>query len=216
MNKRPALVLGLILQMVIVASLAFGQQRDWLQYAPAVVTVSFPSGHGSGVLIGQQDGAGYVATCRHVAALSPAISIGWYDGHWGIGRVIAVSAQSDVALIRTSPPPAGIEHVCLGAVTDWPKQGSTVHMFGHGGRDGRLMHWSDSVQGYVRGSEPDLIVLPPSAIPGDSGGPIVQNGKVVGLVSQGGGATLGPNVVALQRLVHLAAPQVLVACSGGT
>ena len=154
----------------------------------AVVKVQAGQNGGTGTLFWQNEEktVGYVITCKHVLGNNSVALARWRNGYSGSGRVLGLGVQHDTGIFVVDPP----EHaVAIPIARDFAPQGVTVEAFGYGGQYGipissiKLLKWSSEVIGYNRSTK--LIMLKPNAKSGDSGGPIIYNNEIVGLV-QGG------------------------------
>lgn len=65
-----------------------------------VLTIMTGSGSGSGVLVSDD---GYVLTNAHVVGEDKEVRLRWSDGLEGLGQVIRVSKNRDVAIVKTNP-----------------------------------------------------------------------------------------------------------------
>jgi len=162
---------------------------DLMPLTQAIVKVWCGGSGGSGTLVYAKGDEGYVITCRHVVGGNRTATAEFRTGYKSTGPVVGRGQSYDQAVIKIRPP-AGATVI---PVADEPApQGAIVHGFGYGGQYGipiqrvRLIHWQSKLHGYKRsGDGTSLIKLDPWAQSGDSGGPVVYNGRLVGLI-QGG------------------------------
>lgn len=170
-------------------------------YAENVVQVRFDIGNEdfecSGSLIGQN----WVLTARHCADPADGITniqvaTGTTKGFPGNAQRIKkahISPRGDVALLQLSTPIRGITPVNIsGNYT--PRAGDTGTIIGYGLRANKEYSWYQyKAQNRVIGSARDLYNGPAvylegingAANHGDSGGPLIINGQVVGVCSKG-------------------------------
>ena len=204
---------AIVLALVTVS--ASGQ--DWL---PAIVRVECGRGVGTGTLVAryEQDGrqGGYVLTARHVVEEGPACVVVWQSGYRSAGHVDARGERYDTALIRVSPP---TDAPVITVAEDPAPQGSVVQVFGYGGQSGQrvdrlqLMRGEVKVRGYADYGNEQRIVCDPWCVSGDSGGPIVYQDQIVGLVSGYSEPrdTRGPHCTPIRNLLRLVLPHGIVA-----
>jgi S1-C subfamily serine protease len=202
-----------ILALVTVS--ASGQ--DWL---PAIVRVECGLGIGTGTLVAtyEQDGqqGGYVLTARHVVDDGPACVVVWQDGYRSAGLVDAKGDRYDTALIRVRPP-AGSP--VLPVAEEPAPQGVVVQVFGYGGqydqpvRSLRLTQGEVKVRGYADYGNEMRIICDPWCMSGDSGGPIIFRGKVVGIISGYSEPrdTRGPHCTPIRNLLRTVLPHGIFA-----
>ena len=143
---------------------------------------------GSGTLIWNNGSEGYVLTANHVTQGAQSGVITYHGGQQSKFRVVGADALGDLALLKTDPPDDAI-CIPLGEEADAPLKGEVVELVGYGG--GRFLAWGGEVNGYARcghtGPYQEL-TLNTQTISGDSGGAMIYNGKLVGVIW--GGPTL--------------------------
>jgi hypothetical protein len=158
-------------------------------YTDAIVKVHMDTrAGGTGSLVHQQSDYGYVVTCRHVVKSQGAgCKVIFRNGWLCRGTVVAISGEYDVAIIRVGPF-GGTRVVALPLARQNPPIGANVEIYGYGGQYGidsrrvRLMRWRSSLRYKRSGRGGYLLSFRRLAMSGDSGGPVVHNGKLVGLV----------------------------------
>jgi hypothetical protein len=130
---------------------------------------------------------GLILTASHVIKSSNDLFVVKFNnGDSTIKNTVAVKMPigsdryNDVGLIRALIPD---EISPLEFSSELPKAGSTVNLFGYG--TGELRGWSAVYAGSPMGN--DGIIVFSWAIQGDSGGPIIYNGKVIGVICWGTG-----------------------------
>lgn len=231
MKRFVSPVVALVLGLVTVSASA----QDWLSLADAVVLVECGRGVGTGTLVAryEQDGqqGGYVLTAKHVVEESPRCYVTWRSGYRADGYVDARGQLYDTALIRVRPPTDS--PIIPVADKDAPS-GVTAHVFGYGGQYNRpirtlqLLHGEIKVRGYATYADSMAIICDPWCMSGDSGGPIVHSGHVVGVISGYSSPrdTRGPHCTPIRNLLRSVLPHGIVAgidrrraqaaCPGGT
>lgn len=107
--------------------------------------------------------------------------VGYPDGRQVNAQLVGLDRAHDLAVLR-APQPGGVAVMPIADVGEIPTTGDTVEFIGHGG--GRLRHMLVTVRGYAVDTEAgDLsqLVADFQPISGDSGGPFVFKGKLVGV-----------------------------------
>lgn len=214
MRRLVHLTAAIVLALVTVS--ASGQ--DWLQ---SIVRVECGRGIGTGTLVAryEQDGqqGGYVLTCKHVVEEGPACVVVWNNGYRANGYVDVRGERYDTALIRVAP---SAEAAVLPVADDPAPVNVTVQVFGYGGQYNqsvnslRLMRGEVKVRGYEEFGNEIRIVCDPWCMSGDSGGPIVFQGKVVGIISGYNPQrrdTRGPHYQPIRNLLRTVLPHGIVA-----
>lgn len=206
---------AIILALVTVS--ASGQ--DWLSLADAVVRVECGSGVGTGTLVAryEQDGqqGGYVLTAKHVVEEASACIVVWRSGYRSHGHVDARGQLYDTALIRVAPP---ADSPVIPVAEIAARRGVLCDVFGYGGQWGvpvetlRLQHSQVACRGYTQGEGGYVITLDPWCVSGDSGGPIVYQRQVVGIIAgfTEPRDTQGPHAGPIRNLLRTLLPHGLV------
>lgn len=151
-------------------------------YHQSIATVQRPDGgQGTGALIWRsEDGKlGLVATAAHVLNRGMGV-VAWPNGYKSRAIVAAATpvGTPDGSLLWVVPP----SDVPVIPVSDQlPKIGEYVEHCGYGGPSGNLRHFWGTVRDY-RGKE---LITNCYLLNGDSGGPVLYNGKLVGMNSGG-------------------------------
>ncbi len=149
---------------------------------------------GTGTLIASDGEQGIVLTAAHVIGSNSQATAVWPDGYKSTGRVLCVETRDDIAAFAVIPPADAVV-LPLAGDDEWPRAGDTVELCGYGGSNSgteRLRHWSAVAQGYAesRSGRHHTLSVATQTISGDSGGPMVKNGKVVAVLW--GGPLAGP------------------------
>jgi serine protease Do len=154
----------------------------------SVTTVYSAVGTGSGFFISTN---GYLITNQHVVGDSKYVKIKLLTGRELVGEVLVTKRIRDVALIKTEP----IEITALAVRDGDPNVGDDVYVLGSPfGEKFQGTLTKGVLSGYreldgIRYLQSDVAVLP-----GNSGGPLIDNaGAVVGIARIGGG-TQGGNL----------------------
>ena len=214
MRRRIPYTLAAVL--VLVAVSASGQ--DWLPLADCVVRLEYQQGNaisgGTGTVVFVEGTTCYVLTCKHVVSGVPQMQVIWRDGSESTGRVVAQGEVYDTAIL-SAPCAAGTRWIDV--ADEYPPQGASVVIFGYRGGSSQLIPWQNTVRGYSR-EQYSRIQLEPGSGSGDSGGPIVYNGTLVGIVSGGqldnrmrSSSTHGPYCTPIRNLLRMVLPHGIVA-----
>jgi S1-C subfamily serine protease len=153
---------------------------------PSVVVVVTDTGAGAGFFI---DPSGWAVTNYHVVAGSKQVQIGAVVGNRRVlyaGRVMAVDAANDLALVKATAP-AAVPVLALGT-DERLRPGDPVVAIGNPGVGGELLEHSVSngiLSSAGREFEGRKLLQTTAPInPGNSGGPLLSmTGKVIGVVT---------------------------------
>lgn len=146
---------------------------DDLRSAMVVIRGDQTGSTGSGCVIAIDQ----VLTASHVVDADGSFSVSFDDGQVRAASVQARDGDADVAVLRCDTP----EGCGVVPVAEAAKEGEDVRVFGFGGGQG-LRVWKSKIAAVGERS----LLLFSYAIPGDSGGPVVNAaGQVVGVVSGG-------------------------------
>jgi serine protease Do len=148
-------------------------------------------GQGSGFLLRQN----YIVTNAHVVGDASEVQVRFSKGQWRTASVVGTDPSSDLAVVQVQNPPqyAG----ALSLVESEPAIGTEAVAIGNPfGLEGSVT--SGLISGLNRlipapnGYRiPDAIQTGAPVNPGNSGGPLVDlNGRVIGVISSGGGENL--------------------------
>ena len=146
-----------------------------------------PDGLGSGVIVSD---AGDILTSLHVVENSSSIQVTFSDGTKSPGEVVATEPQNDIAVIRTTQPPATIAPAVLGnpgAVREGDEVFAIGNPFGLvGSMSAGVVSGLD--RSFKRPNSDQvlhgLIQVDTAVNPGNSGGPLVdRDGRVIGIVA---------------------------------
>ena len=160
------------------------------------VQVSSRGGAGSGTLIavhGEGEGRrGVVLTAWHVlydrrtGVMSTSATARWQSGYTSTGVVLGSDQTNDVLAFIVHPP-EGSRPIPVAEAN--PQVGSTLEYIGRGFRS-----WTSTTNGYPRygNSDHSLAGVPPRARSGDSGGSVLHNGQLVGVITGFVGPRIGP------------------------
>jgi S1-C subfamily serine protease len=150
----------------------------------SVFTIEADSSFGSGFVAWSDEGGTYVLTAHHVVAgtLSGTVTVVRRGGGWQ-GTIVALDEKNDLALIRLSGRPRGIEPLWQSPRRTPPRTGDELLLVGSPfGLEGTV------TRGVVSRVEPGAIQTDAAANPGNSGGPAIDlRGRVVGVLIGGGG-----------------------------
>lgn len=191
--------------------------RSALGIEQAVARVQGQRGAGSGTLVWKDGTHGVVLTAAHVVQGESRVTVVWHTGQSSLAVVLASDGQLDVAALKAAVP-NHCTAIPLAGETQWPRKGDTVELIGFGG--GRFRHWQATVNGYAPTAGTGLhqtLSVATQTIGGDSGGAIVFQKRLVGVIWGGplagpGGpmiATHGTCCVAIRRFLARVAPQTI-------
>jgi len=142
----------------------------------SVVTVMNSGGSGSGILVSDD---GYALTNAHVVGGDKTVRVRWSDGLEGLGEVVRVSKNRDIAIIKTNPRDRTPLALKRGAVTP----GQRVYAIGSpNGKDfqGTVSSGVISADRVIDGLR--FIQSDVSISPGSSGGALLdETGAVIGI-----------------------------------
>ena len=155
--------------------------REWSDWHDSVVRVEVSGAGGSGSLVAVEESRGYVVTNAHVVGRAKHAVVLFRDGHRSTGSVVYRDASSDLALVEAQVQP-GSKVIPIATKDDLPSRSDYVQLAGYGTKR-RLTVWGGSVWGYSRRSEKHFDVqVAVNSESGDSGGPIVYRGKLIGVL----------------------------------
>jgi S1-C subfamily serine protease len=169
--------------------------------APSVVLVrryADEDGQGSGFVYRAdgQTGPAVVVTNQHVVADADRVTIEFRDGAYRQVEVVGTDVYSDLAALRVGSRPAYAAP--LGLVEDDPAIGTRVMAlgapfgFGESMSVGIISGLNRSLEGVNNFQIADTVQTDAAVNPGNSGGPLVTaDGRVVGVVTAGGGDNIG-------------------------
>jgi len=162
----------------------------------SVVTVrvygSGVSGAGSGFLRGD----GTVVTNQHVVEGADEIELAYSEGEWTTAEVLGTDAYSDLAALAPADRPDYATPLDL--LSDDPPIGTRVMALGNpfqleaSASSGIVSGVDRTLSGPSDFPIPDAIQTDAAVNPGNSGGPLVNlDGRVVGVITAGGGENIG-------------------------
>ena len=167
-------------------------------YHAGVVECRSPSGRGSGTVVKfikdskehPEYYIGLILTASHVIHDSDDLfTISYRSGKVTIKNSVvvknsqALDRYNDVGLIRALIPD---EIKPMEISLQRPKMGETVELAGYG--TGVLRHWNSTYGGGILNNDGFIILS--WAIQGDSGGPVIYKGKVIGVICFGSAVAL--------------------------
>lgn len=119
---------------------------------------------------------GYILTARHCIERAIALEVRIYDGTVYRGVSIALSAQHDLALIRIDR-----RNTPYFALADEAIRGEDISVLGS-----PLSITNILSKGVIAGLKGDLFHVDCSALPGNSGGPVINSkGEMIGIIVSG-------------------------------
>jgi len=161
---------------------------------PAVVRLSAPTGRapgergvGGGTLVWSTGGDGIVITAEHVVGNQMYATVKWPSGYCSTGRVLGTDPDADLAAVLVTPP-KNAATLPIAAKSEHPGPGDAVRMFGFAGPTDRQRVFAGRVLGYVnrtRCGRHHTIRVDGTVWSGDSGGPILFEDKVCGVIYGG-------------------------------
>lgn len=180
----------LSLAFVLVCSLAFSQdQWDWTpdaEHHKAINSITIGSAGGTATYFTTDPAkTQYIVTCGHIGRGSGVIH--WWDGSKAnIAPLFVVNQNLDMAVFSVDRVPAGTPSIPLSFYA--PPVGAVVEVCGYGGpgnsKQSSLRHFKSTVLSYESGRSKMTAPL----LSGDSGGPVIYQGKIVG-INNGGNYT---------------------------
>ncbi|MFN3925757.1 MAG: trypsin-like peptidase domain-containing protein [Pseudanabaenaceae cyanobacterium] len=183
-----------VLAQVVVSPEEQANIRVYQLASAGVVTVRSAQNVGSGTIVAQD----LVLTSGHVVGRSGVVSLTLADGRPATGRVIAVSNQPDLALIRMENPPPNLTVIPFAPPTKPLQVGQRA--FAIGSRFGLttgIISRLDPAQHLIQTTAP--------LQPGSSGGPLLNSdGELIGIntaVVQVNSQNIGVNLA-------IASPQI--------
>lgn len=159
---------------------------SWTKRKPhhaAVCIVRNAGSQGTGCLIWKNSSStwGCVATAAHVLARGQG-TIKWQSGETSTCQAVAADGEADGSLLWVKNVPKGIKPIAVSRET--PKAGDFVEHCGFGGPGSNLRHfwatWRGGAPSGVRRNLTNCYLLN-----GDSGGPVLYKGKLIGMNSGG-------------------------------
>lgn len=158
---------------------------DAAKHHEAVVKVSVATGGsrygGSGTLFSLADDkkTGYVLTADHVIETPGRITVTWpSSGRVSSATIVRRSPSNDIAVLKVFTEP---NSVFIPVAKYEPKPESRVELVGFGGRAGRLRHFTGSISN----NNGRRLEIKANVLQGDSGGAIIHDGHLVGVISGG-------------------------------
>lgn len=180
---------ALILSAVMYASAIAQDHWDWTpdaEYHKAINTIQIGNAGGTGTYFKTNPNeTQYIVTCGHIGRGSGTIT--WWDGSKAnIRPVFVVNQNLDMAVFSVDRVPAGTTPIPLSFYD--PPVGAVVEVCGYGGpgsgKQSSLRHFKSTVLSYEGGRSKMTAPL----LSGDSGGPVLYQGKIVG-INNGGNYT---------------------------
>lgn len=144
----------------------------------AVVRVTQNGAAGSGALVWSDGKRGLIATAAHVAS-SGTGKCTWPSGHESGFQVAGADRSADVSLLWVNPP-NDAEVIPISRID--PKVGEHVEHCGYGGPGNNLRHFWATVRTYATNQRMETNCY---LLNGDSGGPVIYKGRIVGVNSAG-------------------------------
>ena len=164
---------GAICASVIIISCAvqnFG--FDPIPPTAYMVKITYPDGgHGSGVVVGP----GLVITARHVAKDGMILEHGSGSVPGEIIWTGGKDMKNDLALVKFDPKGLNMHSLPVNCHTP-VKVGDAVEVYGFA-LDMDLLRTTGTVAGFIH----DMMIVDATIAPGNSGGPVIHNGELVGI-----------------------------------
>lgn len=164
-----------------VAAVALGATTEPADYHRAVIkcgqhVTPTESYSGTGTLVCRENG-GIVLSVAHIFEGSGRCWIDWGQGRRSYARLLGRDPQADLAVLQAESVPADVPVIPLAEPSEFAPGGSTVEFIGYGG--GNFRHFTANTIGYDPARPGAPILMDFVSISGDSGGPVVFNGKLV-------------------------------------
>lgn len=180
----------LSLAFVFLCSLAFSQDHwEWTpdaEHHKAVNSITVGNAGGTATYFTTDPNkTQYIVTCGHIGNASGVIH--WWDGSKAnIRPFFVINSNLDMAVFSVDRVPTGTPSIPLSFYA--PPVGAVVEVCGYGGpgnsKQSSLRHFSSTVLSYESGRSKMTAPL----LSGDSGGPVIYQGKIVG-INNGGNYT---------------------------
>ena len=172
----------------------------------SIVRLRTRGGMGCGVIVETDKQGVWIATAEHVSG-SGKVDVSFADGTQAVGQVKASQPNVDAAIVYAEVPNSQ-QFKAVPLAPRPPPSGAMIELAAYSFEHRRLRHF----QSRANRSTADTLYTDGVVIPGDSGGPIFYQGKVVGVITGGpharmvGGQQLvfpahGPNCGILRRLL---------------
>jgi len=188
-KRRSAALAGIVSAAALVASLGTGCGAGGLSSPrTGVVIVNTDQGSGTGIVLSR---SGLVVTNDHVIRGATSIQIDDPSGLTFSARVLGYSVPKDIALLQIMNP-RGLHPARMGN-SSTARVGQSVTVVGNAGGTDSLTVMTGRITGLrraitVRGDEGEissrlvgLIETSAPLLPGDSGGPLLAAGRVIGV-----------------------------------
>lgn len=176
-----------LILVLFICSIANADVWTWTpnaEWHKAIGTIQIGSAGGTATYFSTKTGS-YIVSCGHVGRGTGTFT--WHDGSTATIRPLFVVNQNlDMAVFSVSRVPANTYPIPLSAYD--PPIGAIVEVCGFGGPGGKgpssLRHFESKVTSYEGGR----CIMTAPLLSGDSGGPIIYDGRIVG-VNNGGRGT---------------------------
>ena len=199
-----------------VAAVAIGATTEPADYHKAVVKVGQAVGggvshSGTGTVVCRENG-GIVLSVAHIFESNGQCWVDWGNGRRGHARLIGRDPNSDLAVLQAQGVPDDVPSIPIAAPAEFAPGGSQVEFIGYGG--GNFRHFTANTVGYDPARPGAPILMDFVSISGDSGGPVVYQGKVVAVQwGHNGTHSMGSSCGKIQEfLTQSRVPQ----CQGGS
>lgn len=164
-----------------VAAVALGATTEPADYHKAVIKCGQEVGGGqsfagTGTVVCRENG-GIVLSVAHIFEGSGQCWIDWGKGRRSYARLIGRDPNADLAVLQAQGVPEDVPVIPVAAPSEFAPGGSTVEFIGYGG--GNFRHFTANTVGYDPARPGAPILMDFVSISGDSGGPVVFNGKLV-------------------------------------
>tara|TARA_R110000824_G_scaffold32222_3_gene104195 strand:+ start:3570 stop:4427 length:858 start_codon:yes stop_codon:yes gene_type:complete len=157
------------------------QNWDWspeAHHQQAAVRIISGGASGSGTAVWCDGTRAIVITANHVVDSIDSCMVSWRDSQTNIGKVIGRDRVHDIAIIDV---PVSIQKVVIPVGINAPGVGYRVEIMGFGGARRVLRRF----YGRIISTENGNMEMEANLLPGDSGGGIIHNGSLVGVIYGG-------------------------------
>lgn len=172
---------AIIATCLLACQACYGATTQLADYHRAVVRCGQTIGGGAsnagtGTVICRENG-GIILSVAHVFEGSGQCWVDWGQGRRSYARLLGRDPSKDLAVLQAQGVPDDVPVIPLAERNEFAPGGSQVEFIGYGGGDFR--HFTANTIGYdpTRAGKPILMDF--VSISGDSGGPVVYQGKVV-------------------------------------
>ncbi len=215
MRPRTLATIALTLLLGCLAAVAMGATTEPADYHRAVIKCGqeVGGGHsysGTGTVVCRENG-GIVLSVAHIFEGQGQCWIDWGNGRRSYARLIGRDAAQDLAVLQAQGVPDDVPVIPVAAQSEFAPGGSQVEFIGYGG--GNFRHFTANTVGYDPARPGAPILMDFVSISGDSGGPVLYQGKLVAVQwGHNGTHSMGSSCGKIQEFLTQSR---VPACQGG-